>query len=57
MQLSEHNGGVRAGHLEGDIAKGRGLGVQLQQSPQTVVAIHHPELTGGTAHQRRRFAL
>ena len=29
MQLSEHNGGIRTRHLEGDIAKSRGVGVQL----------------------------
>jgi len=56
LQLLEHHAAVVGGEAQHQIAEGFGLGLQLHQRPQTVMAIHHPEGAIATAHQGHRFA-
>ena len=56
MQLLEHLMALAHLELQGHIAEGGGLRIELHQGPQAVMAIHHPQLTGGTAHQRGGLA-
>ncbi|CAI8323241.1 MAG: Uncharacterised protein [Cyanobium sp. ARS6] len=56
--LQGQEGGIAAFavKLSDDVAVGGDLGIHLQQSPQAVVSIHHPEPSESVAHHGNRLA-
>lgn len=52
----QHHVPLVSGHLEHHVTEGDGLGIHLHQSPQPVVTVDHPEISGGIAHQGHGLA-
>ena len=52
----QHHVALLTGHLKHHITECDGLGIHLHQSPQPVVTVDHPEISGGIAHQGHGLA-